>query len=105
MKCIDRVKLKALACLVALALAAVATVAWMGLPWIPVVGVAVAAAVVSVGRFGDRFSRPICFDCGCDLTGEPLSDFGIACPSCGSVHQPRPSGLASGGFGRGEPRA
>ncbi len=82
---ISRTKLKLLAWLVGIALATTATIVLAGLPMLPVLGVAVAAAAVSVGKATMRMSRPRCLACGKDLSGQPHGAHGIACPGCGSI--------------------
>lgn len=82
---IQGLKLKALAWLAAIVLASITTIAVAGMPWVPVVGVAIAAAAVSVSKLTHRLGSPVCLSCGHDLTSEPASDHGIACPACGSI--------------------
>ncbi len=88
MEWIDRLKLKVFACLAAIVLATVAIAATGIVLW-PVIGVAVAAAVVSVAKVAQRLDHPTCFSCGHDLSNEPIGEYGTACPVCGSIHQPR----------------
>jgi hypothetical protein len=85
---IRRTKYRALALLLAILLASVATVAFAGAPWLPVVGVAVAAACVSVSKLTIRLVKPTCLDCGTDLSRQPVGVQGIACPNCGAVNTP-----------------
>ena len=68
---------------------AVAGVVSIGPAWIvlPLVGVAFAAVTMSVNHLAGRMSRPTCFTCGHDLTGEPEGVHGVVCPDCGSLHQ------------------
>lgn len=85
---IDRLKLKALAYLAAIGLAVVVVSAAGVMLW-PVIGVAVAAAVVSVSKVAQRLDQPTCLSCGTDLADQPIGTHGVACPTCGSIHQPR----------------
>lgn len=85
---IQSVKYRALVWVVAIVLAAVATVMFAGVPAWPMVGVAVAAACVSVGKLTTKLLHPTCLECGKDLSGEPIGLQGIACPTCGSVNSP-----------------
>lgn len=85
---IQRVKLRALAWGFAIVLAAFATIAFAGVPTWPVIGMAVAAAAVSVTKLTTKLLKPTCYDCGHDLAGEPIGMQGIACPKCGSVNTP-----------------
>ncbi|MBX3407529.1 MAG: hypothetical protein KF869_12285 [Phycisphaeraceae bacterium] len=82
---IQSLKLKAIAWLAAIVLASITTIAIAGMPWVPVVGVALAAAAVSVSKLTLRLAGPVCLSCGHDLASEPASDQGIACPACGSI--------------------
>jgi len=81
-------KFRALAWLCAIVLATIATVVLAGVPAWPAVGVAVAAACVSVGKITVRLLKPRCWECGHDLAGQPIGVQGIACPKCGSVTSP-----------------
>ena len=86
----SRIRLRALAWLLGIALAAVATVAVSSVSWVPVVFGAVAAAAVSLSNTARRLSKPTCLECGIDLTGEPVGTYGIICRECGAIHQPQP---------------
>ncbi|MBY0262702.1 MAG: hypothetical protein K2Q20_10185 [Phycisphaerales bacterium] len=85
---IRRTKYRALAMVVAIVLATVATITFAGLPWVPVVGVAVAAACVSMATLTTRLLKPTCLDCGRDLSKQPVGVQGIICPDCGAVNTP-----------------
>jgi len=86
---IARTKLKALAYVLGIALGTAASIGLAGLPWIPVVGAAVFAAAVSVGKVASRLSKPTCLACGHDLSDQPIGVHGSACPECGSFNMPR----------------
>jgi hypothetical protein len=86
---IQKTKLKVLAWLLGITLATVATISVAGLPWIPVVGMAVAAAAVSVGKTTARLMRPTCLTCGHDLSKRPIGAHGAICDQCGAVWQAR----------------
>jgi hypothetical protein len=90
----SRIRLRALAWLLGIALASVATVALSGVSWIPIVFGAVAAAAVSLSKTAQRLGRPTCLECGADLSNEPVGTHGIICRHCGAVNQPQPSDLA-----------
>lgn len=85
---INQTKYRALAWVAAIVLATVTTITVIGAPWVPVVGVAVAAAAMSMAKITSRLVQPTCLECGHDLSKEPVSVQGIACPSCGSVNSP-----------------
>ncbi len=96
------IKLRALAWVLAIILAAVATVVLAGVPAWPMIGVAVAAACVSVGKLTTRLLKPTCLECGHDLSGQPIGAQGIACPQCGAVNSPGLVQLAQMGDPQGK---
>ncbi len=57
--------------------------------WLPV-GVALAATAFSVNRIIAVIGRETCIHCGSDLAGLPKSEYGVACPTCGGLHQALP---------------
>lgn len=85
---LTRARYKALAYVGAIAIAAFATVSVIGLPVLPVIGVAVAAAAVTVSRMTEKFGKITCMSCGEDLKDEPAGMHGVACPKCGAVNSP-----------------
>jgi len=86
---IAKTKLKALAWMLGITLATVGTIFSLGLNALPVIGVAMVAAAMSIGKVASRFDRPTCLSCGHDLAKEPVGVHGIGCPECGSVNMPR----------------
>ena len=86
---IARTKLKLVAGLIGITLAAIATISFAGLPLLPTIGVAVAAAAVSFRKMASRLDHATCLACGHDLRREPIGAHGIACPECGAVNMPR----------------
>jgi hypothetical protein len=89
---ISTLRYKALAWVLGIMLAAVATVSFIGGGWVPVLGVALAAAAVSVHRLAAGLDRPRCMQCGTGLDGQPGSAYGVVCPACGGVNHPRSLG-------------
>ncbi len=89
---ISLIRWRAAAWVLGIALATTATIMFTGIAVLPIVGVAAAAAVVSLNRIATRLNKPICLACGEDLTGQPIGPIGAVCPSCGAIHQPRPRG-------------
>ncbi len=85
---ISGLKLKTALWLAAITLATFISITLAGLPWVPMLGVAVAAAAVSVSKITLRLAHPTCFSCGHDLTNQPVGTHGIACPGCGAVRSP-----------------
>ena len=96
-----RIRVRALSVVLGIGLAAAGIILWTGIAWFPVVGVAVAAAVVAVGRVGYRLTEPVCYHCGRDLAGLAGGEHGIVCPGCGALHQGRRMVLGN----RPDPRA
>lgn len=96
-----RVRVKAFSLVAGIGLAAAAVLLWTSLAWVPVVGVAVVAAVVAVNRVGHRLTTPVCYNCGKDLAGMADGEHGIVCPGCGALHQGRRMALGN----RPDPRA
>lgn len=90
----NRIRLRALAWLLGIALASFATIALSGVSWVPVVFGAVAAAAVSLSKTAHRLSKPTCLECGTDLSGEPVGTYGTICRECGAVSQPQPFDVA-----------
>lgn len=86
-----RIRLRALAWLLGIALASVATVALSGVSWIPIMFGAVAAAVVSLSKTAHRLDKPTCLGCGADISHEPVGTYGAICQECGAVNQPQPA--------------
>lgn len=66
----------------------------IGMSWltIPVVGVAVATIVSTLGS---RFEHDTCWTCGEDLAKEDAGVHGVICPKCGSLNQHNPRLLGS----------
>lgn len=87
---ISRLRVKALAWILGIALAAIAMVSFVGGAWVPVVGVALAAAAVSVHRIAAGLDRPRCMNCGHDMSDKVVGMHGVPCPKCGSLHHPLP---------------
>jgi DNA-directed RNA polymerase subunit RPC12/RpoP len=96
-----RVRVRVFSLVLGIGLAATALVLWTPLGWVPVVGVAVAAAVVAVHRAGHRLIEPVCYHCGKELKGLPDGEHGILCPGCGALHQGRRMALGN----RPDPRS
>ena len=89
MSWLHRLRLKVLAFMAALVLAGVAVASVTTVPVWGVVGVTVAAVAFAVNTLGSRLSHPTCLGCGRDLTGEHRGEYGVMCPGCGTINQPR----------------
>ncbi len=85
---LSSLRLKTALWLAAISLCTFASISLAGLPWVPMVSVAVAAAAVSVSKLTLRLIHPTCFSCGLDLSSQPIGAQGIACPKCGSIRSP-----------------
>lgn len=81
-----RARYKAFAYAAAIAVGAFATITVIGAPWLPVVGVAMAALAVSVSNLTKGLAEPRCLSCGMGLENEPKGVHGVICPSCGAVN-------------------
>src|SRR5687768_4334694 len=80
-----RTKLKVLAWLLGITLATIGSISLAGVPMLPAISVAVAAAAMSVSKATGRLNRHTCLSCGGDLSGRPIGTHGIACAACGAV--------------------
>ena len=63
----------------------VAVVVWTTLPAWPVVGVAVATAVLVVNTLANRVKQDACWGCGQSVAGLPRSEHGVVCRGCGTI--------------------
>lgn len=90
MSLISRIRIRALLYTAGIVAATWAAILLTSVAWIPVVGVAVAAVAVSVNKATQVLRKPICLGCGTDLATQTATDYGIACPKCGSLNQRQP---------------
>lgn len=90
MTLVERIRLRALAWLVALGLAAIGAVMFAATPVWPVVGVTIAAAAFVVRAASGKIGEAACRGCGKDLQGHASGAYGIACPDCGTLNQVLP---------------
>lgn len=82
-----RLRRRALALGVAIALMAWGAITFAALPVWPVVGVAVAALAVGVNSITARMREAVCLECGGPLKGRPAGEYGVICPGCGSLNE------------------
>lgn len=87
MNWMSTVRLRALALLLAIGLFALGVISLTALPAWPVVGVAVACAVMAVNHVASRLDAPVCLVCGSNLATDNAGEHGVACGSCGAVNQ------------------
>lgn len=89
---IHRIRLKALAWVVAIVIAAIGAISLFAVPALPALGVAVAFVAVALNQIGHRLAQPTCYGCGSDLSGREPGQYGVECAECGTINQitPRP---------------
>lgn len=82
---LQKVRLRVLAYALGLVLAAVAISSALTIPAWPVVGVAVAAAVLMMNRTASKLADHTCLGCGRDIAELPIGEHGKVCPECGAI--------------------
>ncbi|MFO0832717.1 MAG: hypothetical protein U0637_12860 [Phycisphaerales bacterium] len=82
---LDTARRRVLWTVTGVAATAVAVVAWTTLPAWPVVGVAVATAVLAVNTLASKVRADACWGCGEKIAGLPRSEHGVMCPKCGAI--------------------
>jgi Zn ribbon nucleic-acid-binding protein len=85
---LHKIRLRALAIVLGLALAVVGVVSLASAPLWPFIAGAVAIACVAVNSLASRLTHTVCIGCGTDLTHQPVGQYGAVCPSCGTIAQP-----------------
>ncbi len=90
---LHKVRLRALALAVGIALCALGAISLTTIPVWPIVGVAVAFVAMGINHIAARLDQPVCLSCGADLTSQPTGEHGPICPSCGAVGTPDASTL------------
>lgn len=84
---IHKLRWKALGWTLAALLTAFATISFIGGGWIPVLSVALAAAVVSVSRVASSLDQSRCMTCGTPLPASASPDvYGVSCGTCGAIN-------------------
>lgn len=84
----SKVRLKAVLWTIGIVGMTFAAIALTSIAWVPVVGVAAAAMVVSIHNVTAKLKTPVCWECGTDLKREPVMAYGIRCPECGTLNEP-----------------
>jgi hypothetical protein len=87
---IQRIRLKALAWVVAIAIVAVGAISVFAIPALPALGVAVAVVAVALNQIGHRLAQPTCYGCGADISGKAPGTYGVVCTECGTINQTLP---------------
>lgn len=97
--------MKALAWVIAIALAAIGAISIFAIPALPALGVAVAVVAVALNQLGHRLTQPTCFGCGGDLSGKTPGTYGVVCSECGTINQVTPSPGSDARIARGEQKS
>jgi predicted RNA-binding Zn-ribbon protein involved in translation (DUF1610 family) len=84
-----KIRLRALALVVAIALVAIGAISLAALPTWPVVGAAVATVALALNSMTSRLSQPTCWGCGESIAKMPSGEYGVICPNCGAITQGR----------------
>lgn len=87
MMLVQKLRLRALALLVALGLGVIGAVSLASLPVWPVVGVAVTAAALVMNRMASRLDGAVCWGCGGTIADQPAGEYGVTCSACGTINQ------------------
>ncbi len=82
-----KLRLRALAFGIGLALAAAGLISFLALPAAPVIGVAVATVAVVFNQFGSRATGKSCLGCGHNMSQAKSGTHGAMCPECGLINQ------------------
>lgn len=85
--------MKALAWVIAIAIAAIGAISIFAIPALPALSVAVAVVAVALNQIGHRLAQPTCFGCGGDISGQAPGVYGVTCPECGTINQVAPGVL------------
>ena len=82
---LHKLRLRALGVLVGLGLAVFGIISMTTAPAWPVVVGAVAVAALVVNKVAAQLSRTVCIGCGQKIDAEPVGQYGVVCPNCGTV--------------------
>ena len=85
---LHKVRLRAFAVVLGLALAIIGLTAMISAPAWPFVAGAVAIAAVAVNKVAARLTQPVCIGCGSTIANEPIGQYGAVCPQCGTIGTP-----------------
>jgi hypothetical protein len=88
-----KTRLRVLGLVVGLVFAAIGMISLASLPTWPVVGVTVATIAFVVNKMTTRLSHPTCWGCGGSIAHLEPGQYGVECPSCGTL---TPSGAVLG---------
>lgn len=85
----SKIRLRALALALGIAVFTLGVISLTTIPAWPIVGVAVACVAVGLNRIAARLDQPVCLTCGTDISALPTGHHGRVCPTCGAVDQPQ----------------
>ncbi len=82
---LHKLRLRTFGILVGLGLAAIGLVNIMVLPALPVFVGAIAVAALVVNKVAAQLSTTVCIGCGETIENEPVGQYGVICPKCGTI--------------------
>lgn len=82
---LHKLRLRALGVLVGLGLAVFGIISMTAAPAWPIVVGAVAVAALVVNKVAAQLSSTVCIGCGQKIDAEPVGQYGVVCPKCGTV--------------------
>ena len=85
---LHKLRLRAFAVIVGLILAVVGVISIVSAPAWPIVAGAFAIAAVAVNTVASRLTKTVCIGCGTNLVDQPLGQYGVVCPRCGTISAP-----------------
>ncbi len=87
---LHKLRLRAFAIVVGLVLAVVGVISIVSAPAWPIVAGAFAIAAVAVNSVASRLTitKTICIGCGQNLAQQPIGQYGVVCPKCGTISTP-----------------
>ncbi|MEM1071756.1 MAG: hypothetical protein AAGH71_02905 [Planctomycetota bacterium] len=85
---LHKLRLRSFAIVLGLVLAAIGVISVVSAPAWSVVAGAVAIAAVAVNKVASRLAQPVCLGCGTAIGDEPVGQYGVVCPNCGTIAEP-----------------
>ena len=85
---LHKLRLRAFGIVLGLGLAAFGLVSMTVLPAIPVFVGAFAVAALVVNKVAAQLSNTVCIGCGEKIDNEPVGQYGVICPKCGTIAAP-----------------
>jgi hypothetical protein len=84
---VHKIRLRMLAILVGVVLTAIGVISFAAAPVWPVLGVAFATVAVVLNTMTSKLAAPVCWGCGQDISKQPSGEYGVMCPTCGTLSQ------------------